>query len=214
MQASRALHRAILLATLAVAGAASAADRVGPPALAPAVGTSTAEGLRGTLVENRSGAVIGRIGDVVRGSDGGLLAVIRPGQVAADPSAGALVPLVNFTEREGYLRATTGHTAQSVAAAREPAAVETSPVPQDIRLSALAEGGSLEEMADRVPKPLPFSDLDLDHDGVLSSSEAHASMHIGDRWRTLDVNNDGVLDRSEVSVLYGDAPPTAEEADR
>lgn len=75
------------------------------------------------------------------------------------------------------------------------------------------------ELAASEPEPIdeaidpirPFSDLDLDHDGVLSSSEAHASPRIGADWRRLDRNKDGVLDRSEIREVM-DSAPTAKEA--
>lgn len=59
-----------------------------------------------------------------------------------------------------------------------------------------------------------FSALDQDHDGVLTSSEAHASPRIGDDWRLLDANEDGVIDRSEWNLVVEEPPPTAEEANR
>jgi hypothetical protein len=69
-------------------------------------------------------------------------------------------------------------------------------------------------LEDEVNPIRPFSDLDLDGDGVLTPDEAHASPRIGDDWRSVDTNNDGVIDRSEMSLVVEDVPPTAEEARR
>jgi hypothetical protein len=219
MYARKTLYAAILLAatggTTTALATETAADQ---NALAPGVAQSTVDEMRGALVENRDGVVIGKLADVVRSDDGELLAVVQPGEVDSEPGVGALVPLANFSRHEDHLRATTGHTVQSVASARERPAVAADPVPGDIHLRKLVEGGKLEALADETEPLQPFSDLDLDHDGVLTSSEAHASTAISDAWPKLDVNDDGVIDRSEASVLYDDmyegAPPTAEEASR
>jgi hypothetical protein len=61
----------------------------------------------------------------------------------------------------------------------------------------------------------PFSDLDLDHDGVLTPSEAHASPRLGNDWVDIDTNDDGVIDGSEFRALSETAvAPTAAETDR
>jgi hypothetical protein len=61
----------------------------------------------------------------------------------------------------------------------------------------------------------PFSDLDLDHDGVLTPSEAHASPRLGDAWVDIDTNNDGVIDGSELRALSETTvAPTAAETER
>jgi hypothetical protein len=69
-------------------------------------------------------------------------------------------------------------------------------------------------LKDEIDPLRPFTDLDLDRDGVLTPNEAHASPRIGSDWRRLDTNNDGVIDRSEWNLVVEDPPPTAEEANR
>ncbi|MBK1705231.1 hypothetical protein [Halochromatium glycolicum] len=77
--------------------------------------------------------------------------------------------------------------------------------------SPLTGVAPLDDVADPIR---PFSDLDLDQDGVLTPNEAHASPRIGDDWRRLDTNNDGVIDRSEMNLIVEQPPETAEEANR
>ncbi|MBK1621295.1 hypothetical protein CKO42_23335, partial [Lamprobacter modestohalophilus] len=69
-------------------------------------------------------------------------------------------------------------------------------------------------LKDEIDPLRPFTDLDLDRDGVLTPNEAHASPRIGSDWRRLDTNNDGVIDRSEWNLVVEDPPPTTEEANR
>jgi hypothetical protein len=182
--------------------------------LDPQVAAQTAAQLQGVLVENEQGTIIGKLSDVVRDRSNRLLGVIQPGDLDNWDGSGMTLPMSGFYAKSGHLRAGTDVTAQEVAEAREVPAMDYAPVPKHVRLGNLGEGRMLEDLPEPDAEPRPFSDLDLDHDGVLSSSEALNSPDIGTDWPKYDTNNDGVLDRSEVRPLYGDAPPTAENVRR
>ncbi|MCF7985591.1 MAG: hypothetical protein K9L70_14405 [Thiohalocapsa sp.] len=215
MQAQSRLLAVIALAAAGIVCSATAAAQAASaaPGLPAAIGERTVEQLRGVLVEDRGGAVIGRVADVLRDRNGDLVALVGSGELDAD-AGGAVFPLSGFDTADDRLVAPTDRAAAAVPTAAALDSDRFEPVPSDIALSRLTSGSRLQEVAEQSEPLRPFSDLDLDHDGVLSSTEALGSPRIGTDWVELDVNNDGVLDRSEVSVLYGDAPPTAEEASR
>jgi len=187
------------------------AATVDPKALAPAVAASSGDELIGTVVENHEGVVVGTLTSVQRADDGRLLAIIEASDLGPAPGTDRVWPLDAFDRSNGRLRAELG-TAAVAATPTDAGAFE--PVPGDIPLGQLTaqEVSAVRETLDPIR---PFSDLDLDHDGVLSSSEAHASPRIGTEWERLDFNDDGVIDRSEFNLMTeGPAPPTAEEAPR
>lgn len=113
------------------------------------------------------------------------------------------------TENDGRL--TEGSAAHTMPGGAERQAQEPTTAAMPQQESPLTGIAPLDDVVDPMHA---FSNLDLNRDGVLTSSEAHASSRIGNDWRKLDTNDDGVIDRSEWSLVVEDPPPTAEEANR
>jgi hypothetical protein len=193
------------------ASAGPGADTIELP---PAIADRTAAELTGTPVENRRGTVIGTLDAIVRTPAGRLFGIVRPGDLAPGVLRGQGFALADFERAGEHLVAPTNGDATMLDDGRIWTRDIYRPVPRDVPLLQLA--GSKPMVGPEAPEPMrPFSDLDLDHDGVLTPSEAHSSPRLGDSWAHLDTNQDGVIDRSEFRALPGaGAAPTAEEANR
>jgi hypothetical protein len=53
---------------------------------------------------------------------------------------------------------------------------------------------------------IPFNDLDINADNILSAAEASTLPGIASQWNDLDINGDGKLSRDEYSVYQLPAP--------
>jgi len=207
--------RALATGILVALPAQSQADDAMMPGLLPEIARSTSAELAGTLVENRNGVVIGTLGGVVRAPDDELHGIVQPSDLGPGVLRGEAFPLSDFGRRGDRLVAPTAKDAAMIDDSQAWEAPVYEAIAPDIPLGQLAEGGELRGELEDIDPIRPFSDLDLDHDGVLTPSEAHATPRIGDAWVELDVNEDGVIDRSEFRALtQTGAAPTAEEARR
>lgn len=201
-----------ILLSLSLTGGDLCAQTSDPgSALPAAVAESTADDLEGLIVENDDGTAMGTFSDVVRDVDGRLLGVVQTSDLGSTAQRSMVVSMADLERSNGRLRAPTDQSAAMLGAPFADEGYE--PVPGDIPLAKLVNE-RLGELQAEVDPIRPFSQLDLDHDGVLSSSEAHASPQIGNDWQRLDINEDGVIDRSEFSIVLEEAPPTAREATR
>ena len=211
----RALAFTGVIAVIAVPAQAQTEPGAQATGLLPAIARSTAAELSGTLVENRRGAVIGSIGGIVRAPDGELIGIVRPSDLGPGVLRGESFPLSDFGRRGDRLTAPTDKDAAMLDDTQvwEEEIYQT--IAPDIALGRLAESSALRADLEDINAIRPFSDLDQDHDGVLSPSEAHASPRIGSDWVDLDANADGVIDSSEFRALSEEAvAPTAEETNR
>jgi hypothetical protein len=211
----RALALTGVIAVIAVPTQAQTEPGARATGLLPAIARSTAAELTGTLVENRRGAVIGTLGGIVRAPDDELIGIVRPSDLGPGVLRGESFPLSDFGRRGDRLTVPTDKDAAMLDDTQvwEEQIYQT--VAPDIALGRLAEDSALRADLEDINPIRPFSDLDQDHDGVLSPSEAHASPRIGSDWVELDANADGVIDSSEFRALSEEAvAPTAEEANR
>jgi hypothetical protein len=207
----RALALTGVIAVIAVPTQAQTEPGARATGLRPAIARSTAAELTGTLVENRRGAVIGILGGIVRAPDDELIGIVRPSDLGPGVLRGESFPLSDFGRRGDRLTVPTDKDAAML----DDTQVWEEQIYQTIALGRLAEDSALRADLDDINPIRPFSDLDQDHDGVLSPSEAHASPRIGSDWVELDANADGVIDSSEFRALSEEAvAPTAEEANR
>jgi len=211
----RALALTGVIAVVAMPAQAQTEPDAQATGLLPGIARSTAAELSGTLVENRRGAVIGTLGGIVRAPDDELIGIVRPSDLGPGVLRGESFPLSDFGRRGDRLTAPTDKDAAMLDDTQvwEEEIYQT--VAPDIALGRLAEDSALRAELEDINPIRPFSDLDQDHDGVLSPSEAHASPRIGSDWVDLDANSDGVIDSSEFRALSEEAvAPTAEEVNR
>lgn len=191
----------------AVSAAADRTARDAGPSLDPAIARHTAAELHGTLVEDRAGAVIGKLTAIVRGPDEHLLGIVHPNGLDGGEARGAAYPLRDFGRRGERLTIATAASAERLM--EDPAGLagpDYEAVIPDVRLAHLVPGSARRQALEAVDPIRPFSDLDQNHDGVLSPSEAHASPRIGRDWTAIDLDGDGVIDASEFRAIP-DAPP-------
>ena len=116
--------------------------------LPAALAWKTAADLEGTLVQNRNAAVIGKLGRILRGNDGRLVAIVRPGNLGDASARGAAFPLADFGSIGNRLTAPTDLSPALIGRAENWSAADYQPVPEDVPLYKLAPGGEFYRVAD------------------------------------------------------------------
>jgi hypothetical protein len=122
-----------------------AGDVNGLPA---ALAWKTAADLDGALVQNRNGAVIGKLSRILRDNDGSLIAIVRPGNLGDASARGAAFPLADFGNIGDRLTAPTDLSPALIGRAENWSAADYQPVPEDVPLYKLAPGGEFYRVAD------------------------------------------------------------------